>query len=74
MDHICQITGSARHLAIGSDLDGGFGTEQTPMDLDSIADLGLIADLLSARGYAAADIESIFHGNAVRFLAENLPQ
>lgn len=74
MDHICQITGSARHLAIGSDLDGGFGTEQTPMDLDSIADLGLIADLLSARGYAAADIESIFHGNAVRFLTENLPQ
>ena len=70
MDHICQIAGNARHVAIGSDLDGGYGTEQTPADLDSIADLARVPDLLKARGYAPADIELIAHGNVIRFLRE----
>ena len=30
IDHICQLAGNADHAAIGSDLDGGFGTEQCP--------------------------------------------
>ncbi|WP_246229704.1 dipeptidase [Mucilaginibacter humi] len=29
-DHICQLAGNANHIAIGSDLDGIFGTEQSP--------------------------------------------
>ena len=39
IDHLCQIAGSARHAVIGSDLDGPYGTEQTPLELDTIADL-----------------------------------
>lgn len=74
MDHICQLTGTARHLALGSDLDGGFGTEQTPLDLNSIADLANLAGLLARRGYAAADIEGIMHGNATAFLVQHLPK
>jgi membrane dipeptidase len=70
MDHICQLAGSARHIGIGSDLDGGFGREQCPMDLDTIADLSRLPDMLAARGYAAADIELIAHGNWVRFLGD----
>ena len=35
-DHICQIAGNADHIAIGSDLDGAFGTEQSPYDLDTV--------------------------------------
>jgi len=73
VDHICQIAGSAAHVGIGSDLDGGFGTEQTPLDLDSIADLGRLGGLLAARGYSAADIEGFFHGNFVSFLRRTLP-
>jgi membrane dipeptidase len=73
VDHICQIAGNARHVAIGSDLDGGFGTEQTPFDLDSIADLGRLGGLLAARGYPPADIESIAYGNVVEFLRRSLP-
>jgi membrane dipeptidase len=73
IDHICQLAGSARHVGIGSDLDGGFGTEQTPVDLDSIADLQSLSGLLAARGYSDADIEGIFHGNVVRFLRRALP-
>lgn len=68
LDHICQLAGTARHCGIGTDLDGGFGREQSPMDLDSIADLQRVPDLLRARGYRAADIEGILHGNFLRFL------
>jgi len=68
IDHICQLAGNARHVGIGTDLDGGFGTEQMPMDLDSIADLGGLGALLAARGYAQVDIDGIFHGNFVNFL------
>ncbi|MCS6938333.1 MAG: membrane dipeptidase [Roseiflexus sp.] len=68
IDHICQIAGSARHTAIGSDLDGGFGLEQSPADLDTIADLQRLPDLLLARGYSADDVAAIMHGNWIRLL------
>ncbi len=73
IDHICQLAGSSRHCTIGSDLDGGYGTEQTPLDLDSIADLQRLTTLLSARGYSQADIAGIMHGNWIRKLSESLP-
>ncbi len=68
IDHICQLAGNARHVGIGTDLDGGYGTEQTPMDLDSIADLQLLPSLLKKRGYTSEDIEGIFWKNFVTFL------
>jgi membrane dipeptidase len=67
IDHICQLAGNANHVAIGSDLDGGFGTEQSPDDLDTITDLQRLVPLLSARGYNAGDIEGIFHRNWMSF-------
>jgi membrane dipeptidase len=73
IDHVCQLTGSAKHAAIGSDLDGGFGTEQSPHDLNTIADLQKLSGLLTARGYSQQDIELILHGNWLRFFADNLP-
>jgi membrane dipeptidase len=68
MDHICQLAGNARHVAVGTDLDGGFGREQSPADLDTIADLQRLPEMLAARGYAQADIPLVMHGNWVRFL------
>ncbi len=68
MDHVCQIAGNAQHSGIGSDLDGAFGCEQTPADLETIADLSKIANLLSARGYSAAEVAAITHGNFINFL------
>ncbi len=73
IDHQCQLAGDALHTAIGSDLDGGFGREQSPRDLDTIADLQRIPDLLSARGYSDAEIHGIAYGNWVRLLSESLP-
>ena len=67
-DHICQIAGNSHHVAIGSDLDGIFGTEQSPWDMNSIADLRKYEDILARRGYQPADIDNIFHGNWLRFL------
>lgn len=70
LDHICQIAGNARHIGIGSDLDGAFGTEQCPYDLDTIADLQTIPVLLQQRGYSADDVANVMHGNWLRFLRE----
>ena len=68
IDHICQLAGNSLHAAIGTDLDGGFGREQSPCDLDTIADLQLLPELLAARSYQADDIANIMHGNWLRFL------
>jgi membrane dipeptidase len=70
LDHICQLAGNARHVGIGSDLDGAFGTEQTPQDLDTIADLAKIDALLTARGFNAEDVERIRWRNFVDFLRD----
>jgi membrane dipeptidase len=70
IDRVCELAGNARHVAIGTDLDGGFGREQSPCDLDTIADLQKVPDLLRRRGYREADVESIMHGNWIRFFKE----
>lgn len=68
MDHICQLAGNANHIGIGSDLDGGFGREQCPYDVETIADLQKIPVMLSKRGYTQKDIENVMFGNWLRFL------
>uniref|UniRef100_UPI00404865B8 dipeptidase n=2 Tax=Algoriphagus sp. TaxID=1872435 RepID=UPI00404865B8 len=68
LDHICQLAGNANHIGIGSDLDGAFGKEQCPSDLETIADLQKIPDLLRARGYSEEDVQKVMHGNWLRFL------
>lgn len=68
IDHVCQIAGNARHCGIGSDLDGAFGREQCPSDVHTIADLSRLPAVLAARGYSPEAIESIAHGNFMRFL------
>jgi membrane dipeptidase len=67
IDHVCQLAGNARHSGIGSDLDGGFGTEQSPHELNTIADLQKVADLLRKRGYKEVDVSAVMHGNWLRF-------
>jgi len=68
LDHICQIAGNADHVGIGSDLDGAYGREQSPHDLETIADLGRLPAMLAARGYAPDDVGKVMHGNWLRFL------
>jgi len=68
IDHICQLAGNTDHVGIGTDLDGGFGNEQAPYDMDTIADLQLVPSLLKSKGYSESDIERIMHGNFLEFL------
>lgn len=72
IDHICQLSGDSLHAAIGSDLDGAFGREQSPYDLDTIADLQTIPGMLSETGYSENDIKNIMSDNWIRFLSANL--
>ncbi|MCX2451935.1 membrane dipeptidase [Pedobacter sp. PLR] len=67
-DHICQLAGNAKHIGIGSDLDGAFGTEQSPFDLDTISDLQKMPGMFAAKGYSEAELELIFHKNWLNFL------
>jgi len=70
VDHICQLAGNTKHVGIGTDLDGGYGTEQTALDLKSIADLQVLPKLLADRGYSQDDVQAIMHGNWIRRLNE----
>ena len=72
IDHICQLAGNSLHAAIGSDLDGAFGREQSPCDLDTIADLQKIPGMLAEIGYTGRDIKNIMSANWIRFLLKNL--
>jgi membrane dipeptidase len=74
IDHVCQLAGNADHAAIGTDLDGGYGIEQTPHDLDTIVDVQTrVPELLRERGYSEEDVRKVMHGNWLRFLERALP-
>ena len=68
IDHLCQLAGNARHAGLGTDLDGGFGREQCPSDLETIADLRKLPEMLGQRGFSPSEIEQIMHRNFTDFL------
>ena len=70
IDYVCQLAGNANHSGIGTDLDGGFGREQSPGDLDTIIDVQKVAEILATRGYKESDIAAIMHGNWLRVLRQ----
>jgi membrane dipeptidase len=72
IDHVCQLAGGSRHAAVGSDLDGGFGAEQSPAGVDTIADVAALADRLSRRGYVQQDVQNVLCGNWLRLLRKVL--
>ncbi|MDB5323907.1 MAG: peptidase [Phycisphaerales bacterium] len=73
IDHVCQLAGDAKHAALGTDLDGGFGNEQAPRELRVYGDLQQLAEILANRGYADGDVDAIFHRNWLEFFRRTLP-
>ena len=73
IDHICQLAGNARHVGIGSDFDGGFGLQSTPIEIDTIADLQKLVPLLLSRGYSEEDAAAVLGGNWINQLHRSLP-
>ena len=68
LDHICQLAGNSRCVGIGTDLDGAFGKEQCPYDLETISDMQKLEELLKQRGYTDEDINNILNANWIDFL------
>jgi len=73
IDHVCQVAGDAAHVGLGSDFDGGFGADQTPPMLDTVADLQHLGPALGGAGYHEKDIVAIMSGNWIRVLKDTLP-
>jgi membrane dipeptidase len=74
IDHVCQVVGDAAHVGLGSDFDGGFGAENTPQEMDTVADLVRVGPALGEMGYDEDDIAAILSGNWLRLLRESLPR
>lgn len=70
IDYTCQLLGTAQHVGIGSDFDGGFGAQHIPAGIDSVHDLHKIGDALREKGYDPADVQAIMGGNWLRILQE----
>ena len=74
IDHVCQVTGSVDHVGIGSDFDGGFGSEAIPHEMDTIADLWWLRGILLSRGFDEADVAAILGGNMLRKLRQSVQE
>ncbi len=70
---VCDIAGDRLHSGIGSDLDGGFGRESTPEEIDTVADIQKIDAELAKASFTEEDIENIKGGNWLRLLKRGLP-
>jgi membrane dipeptidase len=73
VSHICELAGSADHVGLGTDMDGGLGREQIPVEIRTSADLPRVAESLSAAGFGDKDVNAIMGGNWRRFFAAALP-
>ena len=58
-----------QHVGIGSDLDGGFGLEESPVEIDTVADLYEVGSVVPAEVRAA-----VLSTNWLNFLRSSSPQ
>jgi len=67
-EHIARLAGW-NHVGIGSDLDGGFGREETPVEIETVADLWKVGSAVPAEAR-----EAVLSANWLNFLRAALPQ
>ncbi len=72
--HICDIAGNTHHVAIGTDMDGGLGRNEIPIEIETSADLPKVAHTLAAAGFTREDVDAIMGRNWLRFFEANLPR
>jgi membrane dipeptidase len=71
--HLCDLAGDAAHVGLGTDMDGGLGRNEIPVEIQTSADLPRLADALSAAGYGDAAVAGIMGENWLRFFRKHLP-
>jgi len=74
MKHVCELAGNSLHSAIGSDFDGGFGVEETPSEIGTVADLQKLGNALKSDGFSSPEVSNIMSENWVRLLERALPE
>ena len=74
VDHVCQVMGHAEGVGLGSDFDGGFGSESTPAEIDTIADLSSVGAALGEMGFGDDEIAAVLRDNWLRVLRAGLPE
>ncbi|HJQ29976.1 MAG TPA: membrane dipeptidase [Rubrobacter sp.] len=67
-DYMANL-GGWDHVGIGSDLDGGFGLEESPSEIDTVADLYKVGSVVPAEVR-----EAVLSTNWLDFLRASLPQ
>ena len=71
--HICDLAGNARHVGLGSDFDGGFGSEAAPSEIDTVDELYRVGEALAAAGFSEGEVTQVLSGNWLRLLRRGLP-
>ncbi len=71
--HIADLTGSARYVGLGTDMDGGLGQAEIPEEIATSADLGKVGGALAEAGFGDGDIDGIMGGNWLGFFNRALP-
>lgn len=69
IERICELTGSKKHVGLGSDMDGGITRERLPLGINIPSDLVIIFDALERRNWSESEIIGFCVGNWLEFWA-----
>jgi len=73
VEHIVEVSGRHDLIALGSDMDGGFGSDRLPEGINRPGDLPLLLQALSDRGWTDDQLAGFRFNNWMRFLKRSLP-
>jgi len=73
LDHVSRVVGGRHGVALGSDMDGGFGPEHLPISLDHPTKLGVLIDALREAGWGHNEIGGFTYENWLELLRRSLP-
>jgi membrane dipeptidase len=74
VQHVCDLAGNTTCVGIGTDMDGGLGREQIPVEITTSADLPRVAEALSAAGFGDEDVRRVMGANWLHFFNRALPR
>ena len=69
IEHVCELTNSRKHIGLGSDMDGGFGSDGLPQGINTPSDLIILTSALAEQGWSNTDLAGFAHANFERFWA-----